>query len=393
MGREFYLDFCDKFGYPRKIKDHFAEIGCILASSENVVSIIVMGSAARGELGYRTAGDKPVLFSDYEFFVVTKKKFASDEMRMLRNKLKMFENNISHNNPLFKIDFSYTTMKKLPGLRKIVRHYELKRCGEVIYGPDLIHKMPDITLNNLDYRDLNSIVYKRLLNILSHIPEDLRFERSDEKKASTFNYVLARNALDITTVFLPYQGILLPTYRERVQYVLDNQESAPFKKHFSCELADVLRLSLKGKQGLDLDFNTRDLYRKIIKLFRELICFLRDGESFFFNEWPRERHEFLYLHKMFYLINREKGLLIAIPWLFLSKKFSLTQLLLSMHEALVSKLDGGDFSGHLVSGEREMARLDPLYSAGGADFESRWLGHRRELNSFWRRYTWGIYEE
>ena len=126
-------------------------------------------------------------------------------------------------NPLFHIDFSYIDVKFLRSLPPHLKHYETKKNGVVVYGRDLLHLIPEITLKTLDFKDLNEILIWRLWAMLLYFPKEIALAgKNDTENQNVYKYVLCRNLLDLTTWILPLKNVLLHSFKERYAYLKGN---------------------------------------------------------------------------------------------------------------------------------------------------------------------------
>jgi len=390
MQESINLTFCDEYGYPQQIKDQIEDIVTIFRKSDNIKSIILSGSAARGELSYKKGNDALTIFSDYEFFLVTDKKYSLEEQARLNASLSEYEHGIRKNSPLFKIDYSYTIQNRLSRLPKIIRNFELKQNGKTLWGHDYISNVPDISIKDLDYRDLNSIIYKRLWHVLDHLPDDLQFDNDEEN----LKYILCRNILDLTTIILPYQGILLPTYRRRIEWICGNFIRFPlFQEYFTLNLVDWLKMALAGKERVHFNIDSLELYKIFVRSFEGITAYLSASGQFGLNEWPRERHELKNIFKGFQLIKYQKGIGRSLSWLILPKKKLFQDLLFALHKALLAREFNREWKGPILLSKMKLELLHPLFSlAEEPSFPARWLGLRDGARSFWNAYLWGIYD-
>jgi len=62
--------FVEKYNYPTQIREHFEEILSNIDESK-IESVILTGSTSRGELSYHTTNERLVLYSDYEFLIIS----------------------------------------------------------------------------------------------------------------------------------------------------------------------------------------------------------------------------------------------------------------------------------------------------------------------------------
>lgn len=376
----------------------------MFSAYDNVVSVILMGSTSRGELSYIKIDGELTIFSDYEFLLITKRKFIKTELSALKNKIHLLEQRFCSNNPLFHIDFSYTTVKRISKFPKILRQYEFTKTARVICGDDLILRFPEVTLKNLDFKNLNEIIFKRLWHILKFIPNRfLHGDLTDQEKIQ-FNYVLSRNVLDISTIYLPYHKVLLPTYTERVNYIRNNNKILNASEDFDYNFPEFLQNALKGKIEVNFKLPIYEMYEQTIRYYSNLLMFIKNraGYTFsrkadvdndygqLFNEWPVDRHESISLIVLLIKIVRNKKINVASKWLFLKKKAMMTSLLFDIHQSLQFFINGDPrYENYLESSKFKLDLLSIVECQQQPDFifPQYWLWLRENFSDFWLTYS------
>ncbi|HIC88642.1 MAG TPA: hypothetical protein EYP04_04485 [Anaerolineae bacterium] len=374
----------------------------ILSKVPGLVALLLLGSAARDELSFLEYSNGTVeLFSDYEFMTVTSAQLSQAQRQTLGTQLEALERKIANPNPLFHIDVIYRERQRLATMPPIIFTFELKQNARVLYGEDLRSEIPDVTLENLDFRNTNEILYKRLWAILLYLPKRFILGKMSEAERRVAGYVLCRNALDLTTVLLPHEGILLPTYRQRVERLASAYPALSLTDRFGPELPRFLEDCLA--QRLSLDFAAIDLsawYARTIRYLELALSYVSPKDRpidqtlpthsrVVFNEWPISQGEWYNLARLTASLLRRQGPLMAYRWLRRPKKGWLTVGLLAMHKALVAwqRGDAAQAEQWLRQSEETLRQIAlSNVSTPGRSFLERWLALRKQWGDFWREY-------
>jgi hypothetical protein len=362
----------------------------------SVLALYLLGSAARNELSVLHHPDGSLeFFSDLEFLLVTDAPLTADQRRALDQALHEAERAVANPNPLFHIDLITRERARLKRFPPIVFTYELKQNAHLLHGDDLRAEIPEVTLANLDLRNTREILYKRLWAILLHLPRRFVEGAPSLAEQRVAGYVLARNALDLTTVLLPHAGTLLPTYRQRVEHLRHHYADFPFAAHFDADFPAFLHTCLDRR--LDLDFTATDLYSFYERTLDALECGFRAllpptvtlddlprHSRALYNEWPISRGEWYNLARM----SLRQSPIRAVHWLGLPKKGWLTLGLLAMHRALRAHFAGQSdvADDHLARSLDILARLHRTSPIPTGDFPQRWLTARVAWGELWRQY-------
>jgi hypothetical protein len=374
----------------------------LLATLPKVESVLLLGSAARDELSFLChTGGRIELFSDYEFLIVTSTRPSHTQLQTLHTRVTELEAQIANPNPLFHIDLMIRERQRLSKLPSIIFTYEMKQNGRLLHGEDVRSEIPEVTLRKLDLRNTNEILYKRLWAILLYLPRRFVLGQMSEPERRVTGYVLSRNALDIPTVLLPHENILLPTYHQRVDRLVKSYQNLSLAKRFGPDLPRFLEECLARR--LTLDFNDIDLetwydgtigylqlaLKNILAKEQPIAEILPMCSSAIFNEWPISRGEWYNLARLTGRFLRTRGPFVAFRWLQASKKGWLTVGLISMHKALIAWQKGdkskADQELDQARAALEQIAINDLFIPE-VDFLQRWFILRQHWGDFWRAY-------
>lgn len=401
----FDLSFCKQFAYPTVVQQHLETIlNTIVNSGINIVSIMVVGSTARGELSYVCEREGVRLFSDYEFLIVTRDAVDSQTRTSLELELEALSHQLCPDSPLLHIDLGWHAASRLPDVPHTIAAFEQKETGKVIFGKDCRASLPVVSIQSLNKKNANEILYKRLWALLLHLPKDFLSLSVDEVGERVVVYILARNALDLTTVLLPQEGVLLPTYAQRVRYLCEHYTQLRLSTAFDPGFPDFLEECLESRLTLvwegslvSLHANTIAYLERALEfllisqdcLSRDLCSSLRRGSSLIFDEHVPIRAAVKHAVRVF--VGR-RSVQKAVQWPFLNHKGMMTCCFLHMHRALALHFQGDQAgaSPHLTDAWALLDRLtsQPLAEVDPTQpFEGRWLELRRDCGHFWREFV------
>ena len=371
-------------------------------------ALYLLGSAARDELSYLCHPDGTVeLFSDLEFLAVTTFRFSGKHRRTVRAAIAEEERRIANPNPLFHIDVAFRERRRLAKLPRSIFTFELKRNARLLYGEDVLPEVPTVTADNLDYANTREILYKRLWAIMLHTPRRFLLGRPSERERRVMGYVLCRNVLDIPTVLLPHEGVLLPTYRQRVEHILREWDRLRMAVAFPDGFPAFLSDCLERRRTLEFDdIVLPSLYAQVVAALESAITFLlAEGAGGvprglalaelpryshrFFNERPISRGEAYGWSRLVVALARRHGPNTALRWARLARKGELTLGLLAMHRATLAHL-GGSPAEAKAELERSAMHLYRLWPASAVpidgDFLEQWFILRELWGDFWRAF-------
>lgn len=247
-----------------------------LSKYDSILSVILIGSCARGEETYcLDKTGKKLLYSDIEFFAVVKGKSQIASIKKCVSQLNS-EFLLKETSPLFEISVGFLFVDSIRRIDKRFIIFETKKCGRVVYGDDIwLNKLPIITCKNINRSNMVCIINQRLYHVLS----EWNKLSSCEKK-----YCIARNSLDVLTIFLTFSGVLISTYSSRNRFLKEHQEliDGVFDNSFIDRLNDYLAMKLNMSSELYGFYEETEMLQNFCLDMHNLIAFLsaKNGNPF-----------------------------------------------------------------------------------------------------------------
>jgi len=271
------LTFCRRFGYPGEVREHFRDIlGLTLDAlgEGNVLSVLLLGSTARGELSYRRRSGTLDLFSDYELVAVVLRDGARRSAELQR-RLTRWEAGLPFRNPLFHVDLSVKSRWRMRLQAPIIWTYETRENGVTIFGEDARRWLPRVTLARLDYANLAQLLMCRLWMMLMHVPRRFLLGDPSARERTLFKYVVCRNVLDLPTILLPYEGVLLPSYGARRLYLEKHYADTHFSRIMGPGFPAFHESCYAGKLQVAVDhLDLHTLYGDALRYFARAALYL-----------------------------------------------------------------------------------------------------------------------
>lgn len=391
--------------YPQFVQESLHQVTNVLAEAPGLVSVLLLGSTARGELAYCELDQGLEIFSDYEFLVVTERHLGTRERRRIGTQLSALERQFAQRNPLFHIDVTFRERRRLRTLPRIIFTYELKANAQVMCGEDVRSLVPEVTLANLNLRNANEILIKRLWATLLNTPRRMLGGSLTGLEQMVWGYVLCRNTLDLTTVLLPHRGVLLPSYSERVKHLKERYGQLGLAPRFGEDFPAFVAACLEERRTLRFSGSLLQGYAKVISYLRTALGLLLDAASpadgpvaerlvtdsrRVFEEWPISRGEWANLMRLTFRYARSRGPLAATRWLRSPKKGLTAAGLLAAHRALIGHQARQDdeAAAQLAQSARLLASIAlTSFPSLEGDFATGWLALRRAWGEFWREYV------
>jgi hypothetical protein len=384
----------------------------MLVAEVRPCAILLLGSAARGELCYTQCEGRPLLLSDLELLVVADHSVPRAAQRRVAQMLETMEAQIDPISPLFYIDVSFRTRSRLRSLPLTVSTFELRRYAQVLWGDDVRHLIRLVTPASVNLLDANEYLYTRLWPLMLHVPAGLLTgEALSWLDRLTFAVVCARSALAVPAALLPHAGVLLPTFHERVAHVREQAAALPFGRAIGGDLQPLLDTCLAMRQapsatGGPFSATLRSdggglnpllhLYQRVVDCLASALGYV----GYTFSEQPISRGQALNVARLAGRIAGRCGPVAAARWLMVRRKRHLAAGLLAMHRALLAYLNGeADVAWLQLASAREhlktLSACSPVTGITGisapvaematADpsFAGSWLALRRGWAAVW----------
>jgi len=195
-----------RYGYPSEIIDLINQFSNIAYEqfSGSFPGILLVGSTARGELSWIKGSNGLKLFSDIEFLIAVT-KLNKQKQQQFHELVARLESTCSYGN-LFHIDFTVIPWKNLARLDKKLFIFESKQCGIDIGTRSVSEKLPIVTRQNINWKELNEVLLHRMNSMLLAMPGSFIESGSTKDEIKEYLLNVAKNALDITTWLHPYES-------------------------------------------------------------------------------------------------------------------------------------------------------------------------------------------
>lgn len=265
---------CTQHQYPDAIKDYLYQC-CNEFMVVEPSSVVLIGSAARGELSWFNGINRQELLSDLEFALFTEVRLRSDQKTWLQNRLTDLSTRIPYTNPHFHIDWVVIPRSHASQIARTLATFEMRALGRTLIGDEMdLHQLPQVDVHNLDMRTLNQLVLIRLWWMLAGIPQNMVIGRPTEFEKLIFQYVACRNLLDIPTILLPNEGYLIAGYAARRDFLLKNRERLPSIAYMGQQFPEDVAEALHEKKGFRFETSEFQLYAKTSDLYVRLVRYL-----------------------------------------------------------------------------------------------------------------------
>ncbi|MCF6252183.1 MAG: hypothetical protein L3J75_13075 [Methylococcaceae bacterium] len=195
-----------EYAYPEEIIDVVNEFVGVVNDvfNKQKSGVLLVGSAARGELCWEYSHNKLQMYSDIEFLVAVDYK-----NNRLLNDVKQQVADIESKCPYgeaFHIDYTVIPWPKLQKVDKKFFVFESKQCGIDLGNQSVSDCLPEINRSNLNWKELNEVLLHRMNSMLHAIPLSLFNSTMSEIESRTFVLNIAKNTLDLTTWLHPYEA-------------------------------------------------------------------------------------------------------------------------------------------------------------------------------------------
>lgn len=267
-----HFEMLNEFDYPENLLNTVKDV-VNLFSPYSPRSMILIGSSSRGEFSFVPGSPCVKLLSDLEFLVVTDKELSRSSIEKIRNDLNEIEESVAGRTSFFHVDVAIISRRNLGSLPLSFHTYEMKNSGITLQGSDLINEIPDVSVANLDYKELNETIIWRLWALLLHFPVSLTSQKGKEAD-SKYYYLTARNILDITTWALPYEKVLIAGFANRVKYISEHADTLKVLTSLDSKIVDLLESCLRTKLRFEITYEVREIYGRALRIFANALRFL-----------------------------------------------------------------------------------------------------------------------
>ena len=220
------------------------------------LSVILLGSLSRGEGSWYEENGNCRLLSDIEFFTIYPAGFK--DFDKYENFVKACAKEVFGNQGiLFHVDNTFILCSKLKKLERKLIIFDANNFGINIVGKNVINLLPKVSLNNINFYDIYDILAHRLFSVLYY-----GMPLKESKKLKEYQYNLAKNSLDLLTVLLANQNILVSGFINKVNALDMCNIDIKYKEYF--------KLCLDIKLGND-DLSHKFPISEMEEIFLEIV--------------------------------------------------------------------------------------------------------------------------
>lgn len=212
-----------------KLADYLNEIKTVTKNKYgNRFSLVLIGSMSRNEATWeKTESGSLLLMSDIEFLLVY--QCGLQNIDKIEKDIQDIGYRIlgDYASPLFHIDISSIPEDRVPMLERKLLIYDAKAFGKTVAGRDVVPELPEITIHNINLFDIRDILLHRAYAIITY-----GFPFRESGNIIEYQYVLAKNSLDLMTVFLVERGILISGFENRCRKIQSMDVDEELKLYF-----------------------------------------------------------------------------------------------------------------------------------------------------------------
>lgn len=147
----------------------------VLSNISGVRSIVLTGGFAKGEGGVRVfpKGREVFPVNDYDIYVITdqpvplKTLIKASERAVQRMGAPVFSlfSGVTHS---FYVDLRCLQTSKLKYLPPVIRYFELKHVGRVLYGEEMLNIIPNYTVQDIPSMEGVRLLFNRMGNLVTY---------------------------------------------------------------------------------------------------------------------------------------------------------------------------------------------------------------------------------
>lgn len=258
---------CRTYDYP-------ADVGSLLEQVVAAVkvpgtrSIVLSGSASRGELVLAPSASGWRLFSDVELFVVGDQVVPSDRREALAQLKTIEERQWKIGARTFHTDVDFLTMRDWQSRQDRFQAWETAKAGWVLFGEDILNLVqvkvqPEATIQS----SLNRLWY-----LLLYLPERLLRRCATEDDLQAFNYSLNRAVLDFPLWLLVHRGILVPGFSGRQKYLQEHRDEFRQQAFPIDDLMELIDAAMRSREFPELKRDVGTLFETVLGWYPRMVA-------------------------------------------------------------------------------------------------------------------------
>ncbi len=243
-----------------------------------VQSIILTGSLARLEATCVASQGASEIIGDAEFLLVFATRAGLPDCLQINSVRESIEAGLRRKAVHCHVSLGAVHPRYFPRLRPSVFTYELKSCGEVVWGdPGVLSQIPPFSPARIPREDGWRTLCNRLIEQLEAVEQAI----ADPSACAALRYRTVKLYLDMTTSLLVFLGVYEPSYlgrAQRLSSLVEDEPSAerlPFVlRPFAAKVAACTAFKLFGTVDCDL-LPDRDDLTGVLRFWKESVGYAR----------------------------------------------------------------------------------------------------------------------
>ena len=292
-------------------------------------SVIMIGSCSRNELTWDYKGGLLNLIGDIEFIVYANLYKKSKIIDIVRKTVEA-QCSRSHDGIIpIDLDFGVINKKSKRYFVKSIWLFEAQMASVLVFGTiNPFSTMKKVNSNNIDLSSVNYLILVRLWNTYSEL---CKIHISANDPQYELKHVYLRHILDVLTVYLPWEKVLVCGYKERLKAFeeLDRQRNLFLKNKKIFKTATKWKLSGRTQISFAL---LKDQFLELYDLLNKKRP-LRSKPSLAF--FIRGKIMNYYLHRIYFRRNLLFAGAMAIGTAHETIEKHIITILLGIHRSLV----------------------------------------------------------
>jgi hypothetical protein len=225
---------------------------CVRTYRDRLSAIVLAGSMARDEATFVRDGKDVKLLGDADCALIFRKDAslpADSETASLEHAI---EEHLAKDGVCGKVGLSAVTPRFLENLPRDITTYELRNCGQVLWGePDILSIVRNFSASDIMREDAWRMLCNRMIEQLAYVGH---LNYTSAELTPELHYATVKLFLDMATSYLLFAEEYAPSYRKRSERLLALAEQAhgeaPFPlKEFAARVAECTSWKLSGEEG------------------------------------------------------------------------------------------------------------------------------------------------
>ena len=185
---------------------------CAARYGPGLRAVVLTGSLARDEATFLEEGTSWRLLGDADFFLVFHRRSRLPSQMEIDAATREIEEALRKRGLAAEVGLAPVDISYLAGLPNHISPYELRSCGQVVWGDgDILSHVPEFAPAQISLEDAWRLLANRIIELLEAVASE------GDVELPQVQYRVVKLFLDMATSYLLFAGRYRPTYRGREQ--------------------------------------------------------------------------------------------------------------------------------------------------------------------------------